>query len=172
MKRIQLLIAFAVVIGATVALVPSATASGGPSKFKTKLFSLNEVPSVVTGATGTFEATINKAGDTITFTLTFEGLSANAAVAHIHIGEPFANGGVSAFLCGGGGQPACPTATSGTVTGTITAANVVGPAAQGVASGDIGPLIAAMRAGATYVNVHTANFPAGEDRGNLGHFNP
>ena len=35
------------------------------------------------------------------------------------------------FLCGGGGQSACPNGPA-TVTGTVTAANVIGPAGQGV----------------------------------------
>ena len=39
-------------------------------------------------------------------------------------------GGVSAFLCGGGGKPAC---AGGVATGEIVAANVLGPAAQGIA---------------------------------------
>ena len=48
------------------------------------------------------------------------------------------------FLCGGGGQPACP-ASPATVTGTVTAANVIGPAGQGVAPGEFQEAIDAMR---------------------------
>jgi len=50
--------------------------------------------------------------------------------ARIHLGARATTGGVAAFLCGRGGKPACPP-TGGTVTATITPANVIGPAGQG-----------------------------------------
>jgi hypothetical protein len=141
------------------------SADGRGDKIRARLSGLNEVPSIITDASGEFEATIHN--DQITFELKFHDLSANLAASHIHIGQTGANGGVSAFLCGGGGQPACPAATSGTITGTITAANVVGPLGQGVAAGEFDKLIRAIRAGVTYVNAHNARFPGGEMRGQL-----
>jgi hypothetical protein len=53
------------------------------------------------------------------------------------------------------------------VTGTITPANILGPAGQGIAAGEFDEFIAAMRAGVTYANVHTAQFPGGEIRGQI-----
>ena len=143
-----------------------ANADGRGNKIRARLRGLNEVPSIITDASGEFEATIQN--DQITFELKFQNLSANLAASHIHIGQRGANGGVSAFLCGGGAQPACPAATSGTITGTITAANIVGPAGQGVPAGDFAKLIRAIRSGVTYVNAHDASFPGGEMRGQLG----
>jgi CHRD domain-containing protein len=137
------------------------------NKLRAHLRAIKEVPSVATNASGEFTAEIAKDESSISFELSFENLSANLAAAHIHIGQFFANGGVSAFLCGGGGQPACPAATSGTITGTITAANVVGPAAQGVAAGNLAALIEEIRDGVTYANMHNAAFPAGESRGRV-----
>jgi CHRD domain len=119
-------------------------------------------------ATGTFEATIDDESQTIEFTLTYSGLSAPITVSHIHLGDRAQNGGVSAFICGGGAQPNCPTnSTAATITGTITAANVTGPAGQGIAPGEWQELVDAMRAGATYINVHDGTFPAGEIRGQI-----
>ena len=46
--------------------------------------------------------------------------------------------------CGGGGKPAC-TPTEGTFEGDIDASDVVGPSGQGIAPGEIGELITAMR---------------------------
>ena len=119
--------------------------------------------------TGSFFAVIDEDTATIQFEITYVGLTAPATVAHIHFGNRFTSGGVSAFFCGGGGKPACPpgTSVSATVSGTITAADVVGPAAQGIAPGEIGELIRAIRAGVTYVNVHNVNFPQGEIRGQV-----
>lgn len=66
---------------------------------------------------------------------------------------------------GPAGTPICP--QSGTVTGTFTAANVIGPSEQGIAAGEFEELIKAMRAGVTYANVHSTKFPGGEIRGQI-----
>jgi hypothetical protein len=64
-----------------------------------------------------------------------------------------------------GVQP-CP-ANAGTVTGTLTAANVLGPAAQGVTPGDFDAIVDALESDTTYANIHTMAFPAGEIRGEI-----
>jgi hypothetical protein len=105
---------------------------------------------------------------TISFTLTFSGLTSNILVSHLHFAPTKVAGGVMIFLCGGGNQPACPAAaTSGTVTGTITAANVTGPAAQNIAAGDLASALEAVGDGLSYANIHTTNFPGGEIRGQV-----
>jgi CHRD domain len=120
---------------------------------------------VSSAASGSFEASIDDAASEIDFTLTFADLEAPVLFAHIHFGQRSVNGGVAAFLCGGGGKPACP--QSGTVTGTIVPADVVGPTGQGIAAGEFGELVAAIRAGRTYANVHSTKFPGGEVRGQI-----
>jgi len=126
---------------------------------------------VSSSASGTFEATIDEdaSSPTISYTLTYVGLTGPALFSHIHFGNRYDSGGVSAFLCGGGGKPACPAGTTdeATVTGTITPANVIGPVSQGIGPGDFGKLVDAIRSGVTYVNVHTPMFPAGEIRGQI-----
>lgn len=87
------------------------------------------------------------------------------SVAHIHSGQKGVGAAVVAFLCGGGGKPACPQA--GTVTGTIVATDVIGPAAQGIKPGELDEFIRAIRRGVTYVNVHSTLFPTGEIRGQI-----
>ena len=60
---------------------------------------------------------------------------------------------------------------SGHVSPNIPA--TAGARAQGLNTGEMGELIRAMRAGATYVNVHSTTWPTGEIRsqidGNSGH---
>jgi hypothetical protein len=131
-----------------------------------RLRGLNETPPINTAAKGSFQATIEGNGS-ITFTETYENLSVNPTVSHIHFGTPFTTGGVMVFLCGGGNQPACPAATSGTITGTILPANVVGLGAQGVTAGDLATALRLVRRGYGYVNLHSTNFPAGEIRGQV-----
>jgi CHRD domain len=91
--------------------------------------------------------------------------------AHVHFGQEDVNGGVSVFLCSNlagapAGVQACPPAPA-TITGTIAAGDVVGPAEQGIAPGELAELLAAMRAGVTYANVHSDKFPNGEIRGQI-----
>ena len=123
--------------------------------------------SISTNGTGSFRARLNPAGDELTYELQYSGLEGgNTLFAHVHLGQMGTTGGVMFFLCGGGGQAACPN-TAATVTGTVTAANIIGPAGQGVAPGEFQEAIAAMRDGAAYANVHTVMYTPGEIRGQI-----
>jgi len=126
------------------------------------LHGFSEAPPVSTTGHGKFKAKLE--GGSIQFKLKYQDLEGTAQAAHIHFGQRDVNGGVAAFLCGGS-KPACP--PSGTVTGTITAADVVGPADQGIDPGEIDELVRAMKHGVTYVNVHTSEFGDGEIRGQI-----
>lgn len=161
MRRLLFVIAGA---GLVLAVLAPVVASDGGTKFEASLSGYLETPSVSTAASGFFHARIKH--DSIEFSLTYRNLTLPPAVAHIHFGRPDVAGGVSVFLCGGGGRPACP--ASGTVTGTIVPTDVVNLAGQGIAAGEFAELVRAMRHGATYVNVHTPPlFPGGEIRGNI-----
>jgi CHRD domain len=161
---------FAAVIGGSllVALAGGSLAlakndKGG--KARATLSGYEETPSVSTVAKGKFRAEID--GDSIDYRLTYTGIEGGTTLAaHIHFGQRHTAGGVSAFLCGGGDKPTCPT-PGGTVEGTIDATDVIGPAGQGILAGQLNELVRAIRAGATYVNVHSTTFPAGEIRGQV-----
>jgi len=88
--------------------------------------------------------------------------------SHIHFAQKDVNGGVQVFFCDGTGHPACPTGTSGTITGTVTAADVIATTPdQGIENGEFDKLVQAILAGKTYVNIHSAQFPGGEIRGQI-----
>ena len=146
-------------------LLAAPIANSQTERFSAGLSGAEEVPPINTVGTGAYEMTIQPG--TITFSLTFSGLSSPLAVAHLHFGQANVAGGVMIFLCGGGGQPACPATTSGTITGAITAANVTGPSLQGIAPGDLDSALEAVRNGLSYANMHTANFGGGEIRGQI-----
>jgi CHRD domain-containing protein len=178
MKKLWVYAAATVAVAATVA-GGSALAGGrddrGGGAFATRLNGYNEVigpGSISTVGRGRFRAQINKSANTITYRLTYV-LENPATVSHIHFAQRHVGGGVVAFLCGGDGKPDCPAGVTApaTVTGTITPSNVIGPAGQGIEPGSFDELVRAMRAGATYVNVHSTRWPAGEIRGQLGHKN-
>ena len=146
-------------------LLAAPAAHSQTERFSASLSGAEEVPPINTAGTGAFEMTIQQG--TITFSLTFSDLSSLLSVAHLHFAPSNVAGGVMIFLCGGGGQPDCPATTEGTITGTITAANVTGPTTQGINAGDLDSALEAVRDGLAYANMHTTNFPGGEIRGQL-----
>jgi CHRD domain len=146
-----------------------AGASGGKKTFRANLEGFNEVPAVSSFGEGKLVARIDTDAQTITYELSYGGLNATATAAHIHLGQRTANGGVIAFLCGGGDKPACPAGTGGTesVSGLIDAADIIGPAGQGILAGEFDEAVRAIRAGVVYGNVHTTAHPGGEIRDQL-----
>jgi hypothetical protein len=82
-------------------------------------------------------------GATLTWKLTFTGLTGPALQAHIHYGKKGVSGNVAVALCA-----PCKSGVKGTA--KITA-----------------KIIKAMESGGAYVNVHTAKFPNGEIRGQI-----
>jgi hypothetical protein len=143
---------------------------GGKSHFKADALTGYQEAAPVpisTVGTGSFEASLNGAGDEISYTLTYSDLEGGVVTqAHIHFGQRSVSGGVIAFLCGGSTKPACP-ASPATVTGTITAADVIGPNGQGIEAGSFDEAVRAIRAGMVYANVHTTRWPSGEIRGQV-----
>ena len=138
----------------------------------TRLRSRRSAAVLVPVATGSFEATIDDAAGEIDYTLSYSGLEGDIRQAHIHFGQRSVNAGISAWLCEttfnaspSASTPTCP--PSGTVTGTITALEVIGPTGQGIAPGEFDELVAALRAGRAYANVHSSLFPGGEIRGQI-----
>src|SRR6266852_2486222 len=162
----KLLLAVAVVFCFSVSVMSAVHGDDDAVTLRATLRGDNETPPTNSKATADFKATQNADG-TFSFTLTFSGLSANLAASHLHFAPRHVNGGVMIFICGGDSQPVCPAATSGTITGTFGAANVVGPTGQGIAAGDFASALEAIQDGLAYINVHTATFPAGEARGQV-----
>jgi hypothetical protein len=72
-----------------------------------KLSGFQEVPPRLSNGTGRFSAVIH-GNSSITFSLTYSGLSSPATAAHVHFGQKGVSGGVIFFLCGGGPTAACP----------------------------------------------------------------
>ncbi len=158
-----------------ISMTPAAMASSHDEEFHAVFSGFNEIGSL-TGPTGaiasagraTLELHLNRADQTLSFVLHYSGLT-DVTQAHIHLGKVHVAGGVMVFFCSNLGTPGvqtCP-ATAGTVMGTLTAANVIGPAAQNVAPGDFQAVIDALESDTAYANIHTKAFPAGEIRGEI-----
>jgi hypothetical protein len=156
----------------------SAWADDDFRRLRADLIGFNEVASVSTTGSGKFKARINSAEDAIDWELSYT-LEGAVQQAHIHLGQQHTNGGITVFLCtnlgnGPAGIQLCP-ASPATIFGTIMAAdvspNIPATAAartQGIDTGQLAELIRAIRAGATYANVHSVPWPGGEIRDQIG----
>jgi hypothetical protein len=122
------------------------------------------VEPVVTNATGQAIFQLSKDGTELSYKLIVANIE-DVRMAHIHLAPAGANGPVVAWL-----YPSAPPALpipgkfNGILAeGTITEANLVGP----LVGMSFSSLIDAMKAGDTYVNVHTDAYPPGEIRGQI-----
>jgi hypothetical protein len=184
-----------VTITATAVLVVAGTGiaftDGGQRRFREFLNGLKEAPAVVsTTGTGTFRATISNDERRIDYVLTFRDLEGDIRQGHIHIGHPQNAGGIVLWVCdtdppvptpSPSPSPTTPPCTQddpldfreGRVTGTLTADEVRDLPANGIAGptpmtpGEFAEVVALIRAGRTYVNLHTLKFPGGEIRSQI-----
>jgi CHRD domain len=141
---------------------------GRGDRVSANLQSEQEVPAVSSVARGRFKAEIDD--DQIEYELSFEGLQGTITQSHIHLGQANVNGGIMVWLCGTttnpgpAGTQVCP--QSGTISGTITSAEVVGPGgAQQLGAGEFAEFVAALKKELAYANVHTSVSGGGEIRG-------
>lgn len=144
-------------------------------KVKASLAGYQEVPTIASDGTATFRALIANDDQSFDWVLTYSGMT-NVTQSHIHFGARAVSGGIVVFLCTNlGNAPlppatpvaACPT-SAGTVSGTARAADVTGgAAAQGISPGEFAKVLAAIRSGVAYANMHTVVHPAGDIRGQI-----
>ncbi len=137
--------------------------------FAATLSGANERPTpVATDATGFGRLVLAADRNSFTVNIDFSGLSANAVAGHVHCcSGTDANSAVAV-----GFSP--PAATSGTITGSFDLLNASTYSA-GFFNGAGGSTVAGARSaflsglsgGLAYFNVHSANFPGGEIRGQL-----
>lgn len=126
---------------------------------------------VDTNATGVGIFHLSKDGTELSYKLIVANIE-NVLQAHIHCGSAEVAGPVVAFLYPSGPPPVLiPGRTDGILAeGTITAGDVIprpdSPACPGGVA-DFDDLLAKLRSGDAYVNVHTVQFPGGEIRGQI-----
>lgn len=175
MKRLRILIFVMAALSLTAA---------GPSghdderRLRADLTGLEEVPVVNTVASGRFRARISPDEQSIEYRLSYSGLQGTVSQAHIHIAQLSVNGSIVIWLCQTATNPAPATVPtphtcnpgSDDFTGRITAADVIAGSttSQQLNANDLASVIALIRAGAAYANVHTLpNSTGGEIRGQI-----
>jgi hypothetical protein len=132
------------------------------SGFVASLAGRNEIPPVTGGMTGTARFHLTDGNKALAFSLTLDDTT-QVFVAHIHVGPKDKNGPVVAFLFGPLPIPPGLTQDSVRIEGFLTDANMTG--AGGITT--IAGLVAAMKAGNTYVNAHTVAHQGGASRGQI-----
>jgi hypothetical protein len=157
---------------ALVAALPVLASDPPGFRFRAVLTGFEEVPAVSTTGSGELNLVLGDDGQTINYTFNFSGLSSAVQQGHIHFAQAAVNGPIIIWLCGTtalpgpAGTPSCP--QSGSVSGVITSSAVLAsPATQQLAAGDMARVIRLLRASSGYANVHTANSPGGEIRGQI-----
>lgn len=146
----------ALLVAAGLALGACEDATEDQEIFNTTLAGSNEVPTRSTAGNGFSQIIID--GDRVHWSVEIDDIN-NVILAHIHTAAAGVNGPVRVTFFQ---QPTSPVSTTDKrilAEGTFTAADV-----SGISYAD---LLAAIRAGNTYVNVHTTQFPGGEIRGQL-----
>jgi hypothetical protein len=140
-------------------------------KFMAQLSGTNEVPPRETNAFGGASFNLDKDGTVLSFRLKVANIS-NVTASHIHCAAAGVNGPVGVTLFVG-------TAGSGPFDGVLASGAIAAPdAGNSCGWGTLADVVAAMRSGNAYVNVHTndgvaptntgpGDFPGGEIRGQI-----
>ncbi len=159
-----------------VSLLAPVAASAAIIAYSAALSGANENPPNISAGTGTTTITVDTTASTLRFEAMWSGLTSNTVDAHLHCcAATTANAGVAigfgAFL------PAMPSpmgsidqtvdlAAAGTYNAAFLAAN------GGTASSAMAALLMGLANGLGYTNIHSAEIPSGELRGNLEGVNP
>ena len=151
MKRLT--VEFAMMAMLVPGLFSGVAGAAGVGIFTTSLNAAAEIPRVNSVGTGDAQVVVNAAGTSISYTVTYVNPSGPVVAAHIHVGAIDANGPVMLPL----------TVGPSPLHGTLTAANFqASPQA-----GSFAAAVRAIRSGNAYINLHTADHPGGELRGQL-----
>jgi hypothetical protein len=159
-----------------VGAVATADNDDGSGPNSARLNGYQEGTSVSTTGFGSFHIKFNR-NNTADYVLSYRDVETPVSQAHIHFAQRSVNGPVSVFLCrtppqGGPPPPAqnppvCPP-TTGTVSGTITPADIIQQVPErGIEPAAWEEFVAAVKVGHTYANVHSSRFPGGEIRGQI-----
>jgi CHRD domain len=178
MRKVAVLAVLGAIGVLSVGAVAIAGDGDGSGKNGARLNGYQEVSSVSTTGFGSFRIKFNS-NQTADYVLSYRDVETPVSQAHIHFAQRSVNGPISVFLCRTPPQagppapaqnpPVCP-ATTGTVRGTITAADIIAqqpPPGRGIEAGNWAEFVAAVKVGHTYANVHSSFYPGGEIRGQI-----
>ena len=149
----NLLLVALVALAATA--VPALADHSSDFQFKAKLDGGSEVPSTKSDGKGKAEFSVSRSGRSIRYQIEADKLTGRVRAAHIHLGDKDHSGPVVITIC----AKTCSLPRSGRL-GHASFSKA--PGARSFAA-----VVRALRAGRTYVNIHTKRYPAGEIRGQI-----
>ena len=156
----------AAAIGVVGALALGGAVLAGTTQYRSEPVGTFEVPTATeSSAEASFKLKLAPDGESARFDLKITEPIDNVTMSHLHLAEAGVNGGIVVWLYPAAPPPVIPpppipgTTEGRLASGTITAANLVGPLA-----GNWDDFVAALEEGRIYVNVHTSEFPGGEIR--------
>jgi hypothetical protein len=159
-----------IALASLLAVTALADAADARDRFKARLNGAQEVPPNGTESTGRFIITFNNDLTEGEFTLHVNHLD-NVTRAHLHCNVAGANGPIFLHLIGdmhliAAGGPA-PQHVDGRWLDNATVTDASISDKTTLCGATLADVVAAMRAGSVYVNVHTTAFPGGEIRGQV-----
>jgi len=183
MRKVVLLIAIVAVGVLAVGAVAIAHDGDGSGHNGARLNGYQEVSSISTRGFGSFFMRIAKNEQSVDYVLSYRNVESPVTQAHIHFGQRSVAGPIAVWLCDGDPNappnpppapaatpPVCPPATGGTVSGTFRPTDLIATGrglGPGALPGEWEELLAAIRVGHSYANVHTVAFGGGEIRGQI-----
>jgi|WetSurMetagenome_2_1015567.scaffolds.fasta_scaffold216712_2 hypothetical protein len=132
---------------------------------KAVLDGFQQNPPVFSAGSGDFTGSLNSDTTGLDFTLTYKELSSNPTTIQILFSQPGNNGGVIATLCGATSNP-CQS-SPGSLTGMITASNIIALPEQGIIAGEFAKFLEVIRQGKAFINISTTRFRNGEILGKI-----
>src|SRR5215213_2965082 len=162
-----------VLILMAILLLQAPAAQAIPMTFVTTLSGAAEIPPISSPGTGQATVVLDPTANTLEVQTSFSGLTSGTTAAHIHCCVP---SGLPGNLLVATTRPAFPGFPLGVTMGAsdstldLTLASSYNPdfiTAEGGVPQAEAALIAAIESGASYLNIHTTNFPGGEIRGTL-----
>jgi hypothetical protein len=167
MKQVRVSLSLLVVTLVLLSMAVGTAVAASQHNFTASLKGRAEVPAVHTNAQGQAIFHLSRDGTALQYKLIVANIE-NVTQAHIHCAAEGVNGPVVAFLYG---LNAAGVTVNGILAeGTLTAANVIARPDSAACPGGVATfddLIAKIRSGDAYVNVHTLAYPAGEVRGQI-----
>ncbi len=144
--------------------VPVFALTQGSGNFGTHLSGAEETPPKPTHAQGQAIFRLSEDGTELSYVIIVADIQ-DATMSHIHLGAPGVAGSPVLWLYPPTQAPQLiPGRSQGILgQGVATAADLVGP----LAGQPLSALVEILRSGGAYANVHTAQFPAGEIRGQI-----
>ncbi|MGB7956529.1 MAG: CHRD domain-containing protein [Candidatus Nitrosopolaris sp.] len=148
------------IAGSGFAVITTNTAFAQQQHFTAKLSGANEVPPLTSKSSGIATFDLNPAGTQMKYTLNATNID-KVIAAHIHMGKSTDNGPIVVNLF-------IPSKATGKVDGTLVRSSINSTSLIGLLKGKLmTDLIKSIDGGQAYVNVHTAQNPPGEVRGQI-----